>query len=98
MSSGRPSRVVRWVGLAVARSALRRTLKASRSADDGAPLATVLTGPPGRGGQCGRVAQMVVQGNGLVTALTSATWETKRTKPRLDQWLRCPGVLPRSRT
>ena len=32
------------------------------------------------------------------TARTSATWETKRTKPRLDQWLRCPGVLPRSRT
>jgi len=35
--------MVRWVGLTVARSALRRTLKASRSADDGgAPLATVL--------------------------------------------------------
>ena len=51
---------------------------------------------PGQPG--GRVAQMVVQGNGLVTALTWATWETKRTKPRLDQWLRCPGVLPRSRT
>jgi hypothetical protein len=48
--------------------------------------------------RAGRVAQTVVQGNGLVTSLTSATLETKRTKPRLDQWLRCPGVLPRSRT
>lgn len=46
----------------------------------------------------GRVAQMQVQGNGLVTSRTSATWETKRTKPPLDQWLRWPGVLPRSRT
>ena len=41
---------------------------------------------------------MQVQGNGLVTSRTSATWETKRTKPPLDQWLRWPGVLPRSRT
>jgi hypothetical protein len=46
----------------------------------------------------GRVAQTVVQGNGVETSRTSATWETKRTKLRLDQWLRCPGVLPRSRT
>jgi hypothetical protein len=46
----------------------------------------------------GRVAQMVVQGNGLVTARISATWATKRTKLRRDQWLRCPGVLPSART
>jgi hypothetical protein len=50
------------------------------------------------GQPAGSAAQTVVHGNGLVTSLTSATWETKRTKPRLDQWLRCPGVLPRSRT
>jgi glycosyltransferase 2 family protein len=46
----------------------------------------------------GKVDQTVVQGKGVVTSLTSATWETKRTKPRLDQWLRCPGCCPGSRT
>jgi glycosyltransferase involved in cell wall biosynthesis len=44
-----------------------------------------------------QVAQTVVHGNGLVTSRTSATLATKRTKPRLDQWFRWPGVLPRSR-
>jgi hypothetical protein len=40
----RPSWLIRWVGLTVARSALRRTLEANRLASD-APLAKVLTGP-----------------------------------------------------
>jgi hypothetical protein len=40
----RPSWLIRWVGLTVARSALRRTLEANRLAGD-APRAEVLTGP-----------------------------------------------------
>jgi hypothetical protein len=42
----RPSWLIRWVGLTVARSALRRTVEANRLAHD-PPLAEVLTGPGG---------------------------------------------------
>src|SRR5919198_3805077 len=52
--------------------------------------------PPGRRRQARRVAQTVVQGNGVETSRTSATRETKRTNPAVDQWFRWPGVLPRS--
>ena len=56
-------------------------------------------GPDGVAGRGQRsVAETVVHGNGVVTRCTSATVETNLTKLRVDQWLRCPGVLPRSFT
>ena len=38
--------------------------------------------------QLGSVAQITVHGNGVLTSRTSATSETNRLKPRVDQWLK----------
>ncbi len=82
----------------------RSRLGRSGGADGTAPAALARAGAgvgrlarPGDR-QSGSSAQMVVQGNGVVTWRTVPTLDTRRSKPRFDQWLRCPGVLPRSFT
>jgi hypothetical protein len=46
MPSGHPSWLVRSIGLALARAALRRTLAAADARGRGTPLAAVLVAPP----------------------------------------------------
>ena len=46
MSSGRPSWLVRSIGLALARRALRRTLNGADGPEHGTPFAAVLTARP----------------------------------------------------
>ena len=45
-----------------------------------------------------RRTSSIVQGNGERASTTSPWRESSRTNERLDQWLRCPGVLPSARS
>src|SRR5581483_10713831 len=52
-----------------------------------------------RGAHRGRTfTSSIVQGNGEQASTTSPWRSRSETKPRFDQWLMCPGVLPPSRT